>query len=141
MDEFSRFFQTGIPSDVIVITLSALLFAILLICCLPANINRGKWMLLCVLAEYMTIVVLSTIVCRFTMPFHKAELIPFWSLYAIIFHVQGAHVWEMLLNILLFVPIGVLLSLCGNNRWWAIALIGMSFSLSIELSQFYFYKG
>lgn len=141
MKEFSRFFQIGIPSNVILITLSVSLLAVLIVSIMPASINKKRWMLLCILVDYMTIVVLSTTVCRFTMPYHKAELIPLWSVYAITHNIQGAHMWEIVLNMLLFTPIGFLLSFCGNTRWWVIVLIGMIFSISIEFSQFFFYKG
>ena len=42
----------------------------------------------------------------------------------------------MLLNILLFVPFGYLLpSLFPSKRWWQVILLGLVFSLTIELLQ------
>lgn len=51
--------------------------------------------------------------------------------------VVGYEAADAALNVIVFVPIGILLSLILRSpRWWRIVLVGASISLSIEMTQF-----
>jgi len=66
----------------------------------------------------------------------KINLIPFWRWR------QNLDPKGLVLNILLFVPIGILLPLLWQRfqRWYAVVLTGAGLSLLIELSQLFTYR-
>jgi glycopeptide antibiotics resistance protein len=84
-------------------------------------------------------IVLILIVTLFNRPFTVMEpqLSLFWS------YGKSEYVSEVLLNYILFIPLGVLLSLCIKNRNVVLRnwLFAVSLSLSIEMLQFVFNRG
>ena len=67
---------------------------------------------------------------------YHCKMRPFWS-----YGVSGG-VWENMLNVTLFIPIGFLLCLCCKKQsWWITALIGCILSVVIELFQLILRKG
>jgi glycopeptide antibiotics resistance protein len=67
----------------------------------------------------------------------EPQLSLFWS------YGKSEYVSEVLLNYILFIPLGVLLSLCIKNRNVVLRnwLFAVSLSLSIEMLQFVFNRG
>lgn len=66
---------------------------------------------------------------------------PFWTYRAIFLENKDYYIKECVLNVLFFIPLGVMLSLykCLNIRY--VIFIGISFSALIELLQLVFGKG
>lgn len=141
---FSAFFSTGIPpvilfSSLLIMTV-VMMFGIL---CKWIN-NRRNYFLWTLLSEYAFVVVCSTIICRgvqsFT--FARLELIPFWTYKAVIAHTPGVSVWDIVLNIALFVPLGFLVKLLYPKlKLLKIMLIAVLCSAFIETNQYLFEKG
>jgi glycopeptide antibiotics resistance protein len=51
-------------------------------------------------------------------------------------------IWEVLLNVLLYIPIGLLIGFISTPpKWWKPFLFGLFFSSLIEVLQFVFKKG
>lgn len=90
---------------------------------------------------YILFIFCSTVFFRPYSEFNDHELIPFWSYKAILAGRIDLFV-EIVLNILVFVPIGFLISFLSHHlKWWAVLLIGWAISLSIELLQFIYCRG
>lgn len=65
------------------------------------------WMLL---IEYVFIVFCSTVICRDSHPeITRIELMPFWNYRDVFLSGKPMYYWEVILNIVLYVPIGFLL--------------------------------
>ena len=101
-------------------------------------------MLWVLLFEYVFVVICSTILFRFTpsFKFARLELSPFWTYEAVMNHTLGVSVWDIVLNVVLFVPLGFLMKLLFSRlRLWKMALIAIYCSVFIETNQYFFEKG
>ena len=80
-----------------------------------------------------------TVLTRRASLFHEIKLVPFWSYSAWIENgfLSGR---QILLNMLLFVPLGYLMGSAVRKPWLGIAIC-ISMSFTIELLQFLFYLG
>ena len=140
---FGGFFKTGIPSEVFY---PSLLITVLLIAVggpLIKN-NRKNYVLWVLLIEYLFIVVCSTIICRKPMDinFDRLELMPFWTYKCVIAHVPGVSVWDIVLNVVLFLPLGFLVKLLKPSlSIFKMLMVAFTLSLFIETNQYFFEKG
>lgn len=101
------------------------------------------WALLC---EYLFLIVCSTILIRTPKDDDVYELVPFWNYHDIFLQKDPMDLWEVVLNILLFVPVGVLLTAIGSigdkgggrshrYKWYFIAAYSTLISFFIEITQ------
>ena len=98
-------------------------------------IRNCSWALL---AGYVFLVLCSTIICRDECSKVSYNLHPFLHIHSKNVVVIG----ERILNILLFVPIGLLVSVVLNKwRFFKVLALGISLSVSIELLQLELKKG
>ena len=104
--------------------------------------SRAKrFVLSALLAEYYFLVLCSTVICRASHGERHIELVPFWNYLDIWNRVDyPADLIEVLLNMALFVPIGLLLGGFGFKTK-KVLLSGICLSGIIEVSQFVFCKG
>lgn len=87
------------------------------------------------LAAYILFILMETIIGRKT-GVDRVELVPFWS------YSHPELRMEIVLNYILFIPLGVLLYLCFGKKWGLkVVLIGFLLSVSIEIVQLVFRIG
>lgn len=105
-----------------------------------------KGMMWALLVSYYAVVLCSTVFCRAeTTP--KYELTPFWSYTAVANGDPSITHWEIILNVVLFIPIGLLLGGAFGkklNAWVrlvSILVVGCVLSVLIEYQQYYLCKG
>ncbi len=126
----------GIPWEVMLIALLALLFAGFLFVKLR-KLNVLWWL---VWAEYILLGYLSTVVFRLPKEVAEIRTELFWG-YKNGFH-DGTTFSENFLNVLFFIPIGFLFCLLvRKHKVGFTLLVGLGFSLVIELSQYFFKRG
>lgn len=93
------------------------------------------------LIELMTVIYCSTVIFRKTGEARGYDIHPFWSYGAI----EGGKVEllaENVMNVVVFVPIGILLGIgFAKWPWWKAIGAGCLFSMSIEAMQFVFKRG
>lgn len=141
---FSIFFSTGIPLEVL--CLSLIITAVLLIVGLKwfRVKNKKNYVLWVLLIEYAFVVVCSTIICRNPMcfEFDRLELMPFWTYNSVLTHVPGVSVWDIVLNVALFLPLGFIVKLLSPSLS-LIKMLGLAIicSFLIETNQYVFEKG
>ncbi|MCD7825489.1 MAG: VanZ family protein [Clostridiaceae bacterium] len=105
--------------------------------------EEKKWtqaVLISLFVTYIFFILLITLIARTPADTRRAELIPFWSWYEVIVNHSTSLAVEILLNILLFVPVGILARL-QNFRLRPILLFSFLLSLSIELTQYFTCRG
>lgn len=98
--------------------------------------RKGGWMTLrLLLVEFVVMIYCSTVFFRHAMKERDYDFHPFWS-YAAIHEGRKELLEENMMNILVFVPVGVLLG-CGfrSITWWKVILIGGCLSVGIETLQ------
>ena len=88
------------------------------------------------LAEYIVFLFSSTVIFRDVKEVRRLKFIPFWS------YGQPDMLVQIMMNVVVFVPIGFLLGFANNRlMWWHVLLIGAAISMSIELLQLVFKRG
>ena len=105
--------------------------------------GRKAWscIALLLLFEYAFLIYCSTVIFRRVFPERGYDFMPFWS------YSRPNLLTENILNVLLFVPIGIFMfvTLKGMNKqrsiWLPIFFTGMGLSMGIEILQFAFKKG
>lgn len=141
---FYVFFSTGIPSVVLYPSFIVTIALIVVGAFCGKVRNKVRFALFILLFEYLFVVVCSTIICRGTsfLTFNRLELTPFWTYKAVITHMRGVSVWDIILNVVLFLPLGFLV----KQIWSSVSIIRMLLiallcSLFIETNQYLFEKG
>ena len=93
------------------------------------------------LLAYIGIILYETILFRPAYPYMQYELVPFWS-YRLAFYGESYYISEILLNYLLYIPLGFLLkAVFWRLKWWQCLLICLLSSCAIEVSQLVFRIG
>ncbi len=131
----------GIPSYVYI--LCALIFLVGTIASLliVGYKKSGRLCAIILTIEYVLLLLSSTVIFRPVQRVGKSNFIPFWSYWAI-HEGKNELLTENILNVALFIPLGILLSLTSDRiKWWVVLLIGCAVSVIIELSQFIWKKG
>lgn len=141
---FSVFFSTGVPSEILVSSLFIMVVVVAFGFFCKRVKNKRRYVLWVLLAEYLFIVSCSTVICRGEMSFDfdRLQLMPFWTYKAVVNHVPCVSVWDIVLNIVLFIPLGFLLKLLYPSiTALNMLLVALVCSLCIEVNQYVFEKG
>lgn len=141
IDRYSSLYDPGIPDYVFFLSFwaTSLLIAIQLISMKDLGVRRTVMGTL--FAECIFIIFCSTVIYRETLPEPHSNFMPFWS-YQAIWEGDDMCLVEVLLNVILFIPVGFLA--CGfrrMNKWWKAALLGCVISCSIEGLQLWLQRG
>lgn len=95
-----------------------------------------KWSSALLLTEYIFLLFCSTVIFRSTGEARQYDFHPFWS------YNRSELLMENILNVVVFIPVGMLLCVAFKQMtWWKALLIGCCISISIESLQFWFMKG
>lgn len=140
MDSLTPYLNTLIPDYIFII--SFLVMTLAVVGCLLARVSK-RWVPRILLLEYCFLVLCSTVIFRNTYAQEvRLMLTPFWN-YAEVFSFRDLlDFWEVVLNIVLFIPIGLLLGASFSKaRWHNILLTGILLSTSIEALQYTLQKG
>ncbi len=144
MKEFLDYFSVGVPSWLFYSSIGITVIVILATCALKNKRDKRRMIVRTLLLEYVFVVVCSTIIFRgvAACKFDRLELQPFWTYKSIIAHTQGVSIWDIVLNIVLFIPLGLLVKLL-YPKVTAIRMLGISVisSLFIETNQYIFERG
>lgn len=91
--------------------------------------------------EYVLLIYCATFVFRDYSENVCHNFTPFWS-YKAIGNGRNDLLVENIMNVVVFVPVGLLLS-CVSRRlkWWMVLLSGFGISISVEALQYIFHKG
>ncbi len=108
---------------------------------LDKSINKKTQLLSIVyLAGYVVLILCATVFCRPTAHRLRYNFTPFWSYFPD--NDGTTHYYEIVLNVLLFMPVGFFCALSlGSIKLWHVLLGTMAFSLFIEVLQLLLQKG
>lgn len=94
------------------------------------------------LGEYVLMLLCSLIFFRMTRSDYKVELVPFWNYDMVFSGGLNASFWEVILNIVLYMPIGYFLGyLFEKHRVARTIFISVSLSVITEALQYFFHRG
>lgn len=91
--------------------------------------------------EYFVLIYCATLIFRDSSENVGHDFTPLWS-YRAIENGRNDLLAENIMNVVVFVPVGLFMS-CVSRRlkWWIVLLMGFGLSVSIEALQFFFHKG
>ena len=93
------------------------------------------------LVGYSFLIYCSTVIYREVLQERVGDLMPFWS-YRAIMDGKEQYLAENIMNVVVFVPVGILFGIAMRSRnVWAALLVGVGLSVGIEVLQFVFKKG
>ena len=93
------------------------------------------------LIEYIFLIFCSTVFFRTTSELRKYDIHPFWS-YKATQDGREDLLAENIMNVVVFIPVGLLLGIAFKQMtWWKALLIGCGISVTIESLQFFFMRG
>ena len=99
------------------------------------DVDEKRGILLSLHAAYVVFVLMETVIGRES-GVGRVELVPFWS------YSHPELRMEIVLNYLLFMPLGLLLYMCFGEKWGLkVVLIGFLLSATVELIQLTFKIG
>ena len=141
---FQKYFKDlykDFPIDLYEILLYILCIGVLLFL-ITKGIRKG-WRLVSglMLVEYVILLFFTTVFSRYYRETPKFSLTPFWSYMEII---NGKHelIPEIIMNVAVFVPIGLFLGLTFRDlKWKGVLVVAVCISLSIEILQFILQRG
>lgn len=131
----------GVPSTFFEVT-GCILVASLVLFIFCEDVKKGfRLIFLITLIEYIILIYCSTVFCRPSQSERKYDFHPFWT-YNAIWGGENLYIGEILMNIVMFIPVGLLLGFAIRAlKWWQVLLIGGGISFSIEILQFVLMKG
>jgi len=125
-----------IPYDVLVMSWGVLGLCTMIVIVLKGVKIGLHYSLRFLLLEYLFLITSSTVLFRKTKIGRKFEFTPCWS------YDHPNLIAEIIMNIAVFIPVGILLGLCfARWPWWKIVGAGCLFSVMIETLQLIFRKG
>ena len=142
-----RVYATTIASTIPIVVywgaLVVLVIGVLILLCWKGLKTGGRYASVLLLGEWVVLMLCATVIFRSASAERGFRLVPFSSYWDF-----GPHgyllemVAENLLNVVLFLPVGILLG-CSVWRmtWKRALLIGLVLSIAIEVLQFMFKKG
>lgn len=142
MKEFLDYFSVGLPLYVLYSSFGLTIVVIIVASRLFRN--KRRVVLSALLVEYIYIVVCSTIIFRRinTYKFERIQLTPFWTYRAVMTHTIGVSFWDIVLNVVLFMPLGFLVKLLYPSiSSFKMLLVALGCSICIEINQYIFEKG
>ena len=131
----------GVPGDVYLLLLAVFCISAMVLLSFRGARSGGRGVLVVLLAEYVFLLYCSTIIFR-----GEAErghnFVPFWS-YLEIYHGDDLYLLpQNIMNVLVFVPLGLLLGAAFRSmNWWKAGVIGCAVSVLIEILQYVFKRG
>lgn len=126
----------NIPTEVYegLLSVFCLGFVMLLVFC---GIKKGlRYSSGLLLVEYVFLIFCSTVIFRSVGETRQYDFHPFWS------YDRPELLVENFMNVVVFVPVGLLLGIAFKQvSWWKALLIGWEISVTIESLQFFFLRG
>lgn len=110
------------------------------------SVKRGKdgwrWITGLLLVEYVTLIYCLTVIYRMSGSESGFDFTPFWSYGAILRGEDYRLLPENVMNVVVFVPVGVLLGTTFRTMtWWKALSIGCGLSVGIEVMQLMLKRG
>lgn len=143
IDKFRDFFYYSfrdIPTSFNVGLVSAFILGTILFVTVLGWKKGMKWSAGWLLVEYLFLLLYLAVFVRNTQAEWTYNLSPFWS-YQAIREGRDDVLVQVVMNVLAFIPIGLLLGTFKGVKWWQALLIGLCFSMLIELLQLVLKRG
>ena len=131
-----------IPYELYVIAIVVFILSLVVCLCLKGFAMGTRFSICVLLTEYICLLYCSTVFFRVISSTVQYDYLPFWSYLAYFDGREPNAIIENMMNILVFVPIGLMYGLVVKNKSLiSVAILGACISIGIELFQLMFKKG
>lgn len=131
-----------IPHELYIYAFVVLILSWVVCVCLKGFVQGTRFAMCVLLTEYIGLLYCSTVFYRITNKSVQYDYMPFWSYQAYFDGKESNALIENMMNILVFVPVGLLLGyLIKNKTFVRVSILGACISIGIELLQLIFKKG
>ena len=139
--EYLEWYILYIPASVYGWGLAAFFAVLLLMVFWKGGAQGLRYATAFLLMEYVALLLYFTVFIRSATGERHLLLVPFWSYWAIAGGVKVL-VQEHLMNVAVFVPIGLMLSFVLKGvRWWKVLIVGVAISVCVEVLQYVLMRG
>ena len=139
--EYFEWYILYIPASVYGWGLGAFLAVLLLMMLWKGVVQGVRYASAFLLVEYIALLMYFTVFIRPENGVQELLLIPFWS-YAAIADGTRVLIQEHIMNVAVFIPIGILLAIVLKGvKWWKVMLAGTGLSLIVEIMQYCLMRG
>lgn len=130
-----------VPKSVYVNLLAVFFLGAVLIVTIKGYRNSWQYVIGLLLGEYVSLIYCSTVIFRKLSETAKHDFTPFWS-YVAIYGGRNDILRESIMNVVAFVPVGLLLWFVfrGRKIWQALA-VGLGISVTVEVLQYVLKRG
>lgn len=132
----------GVPVSILFISFAVLVFTIVAGLYSKRIKYKKEYVLWSLLVEYLILVLCATALCRQPRAESRVELMPLWIYLELANGSHSVSPMDIVFNLSLFIPIGVLLTgIKPSIKWYKVLLIGLACSITIEVLQFVLKRG
>lgn len=133
------YLDTLVPTQIIYTTILIALVGVLV----GLYRKSRKVVISSVIFSYIFLMFCSTVIYRNKLDGYEIELMPFWNYPRVFSLIEPMEFWEVILNIVIFIPVGIGFStiLYPNQSWKKVLTYVSLLSLAIELTQLVTQRG
>ena len=140
--EYLEWYILYIPASVYGWGLGAFLVVLLLMMLWKGVVQGVRYASAFLLVEYIALLMYFTVFIRPEHGERELLLIPFWSYWAIAHDGAKVLIQEHIMNVAVFIPIGILQAIVLKGvKWWKVLLVGTGVSLMVEVMQYIMMRG
>lgn len=103
--------------------------------------DKRKKYTIAILLTYLYLVIAFTLINREVTRGVNVKIDAFWTITDIIENGNVSLIPEIVLNIILFMPLGYCLSILTNHRWWIVLISAVILTYFIEIMQYKLHRG
>lgn len=132
----------AIPLELYAVLFGVFFVVALLLVSIKGFKNSIRLILQVLFVEVVVLLYCFTVFCRASIDEYRYRLIPFWRFRVNSTDLQHSLLVENMLNVLMFVPLGLLIGCAFKGIGWKrMLLVSLSISVSIEILQYILRKG
>ena len=132
----------NLPDSVIEMSVIIIVLGVISLIAIKGIRKGFKYSIRLLLANYVIIILCSTVIFRKSRGFVRFDFTPFRTYYEFYCRNSAFLLTQAIMNIVIFIPIGLLLRASFPTvKWWELLLMGCVLSLMIEFCQLTLHKG
>ena len=142
-NDYSFLLNINTPIEVIVVYFILFLLSFVLIFTFERDrVKKSKYIGFTAFLLYTSFLMCHTVIFRQSKDIMEFKLMPFWSYIDIIKEHKMVFLYENILNVVLFLPLGFFLGFFINDHQWRkVFIISIVLSSSIEIMQLFLHRG
>lgn len=142
INRYLKFLGRSIPDFIIETSVIIIVLGVISFIAIKGMKKGLKYSIRLLLADYILIILCSTVIFRRSRTYARFDITPFGTYYKAFLRNSTYLLHQLIMNIVVFIPMGFLLRASFPTvKWWKLLLMGTGLSLMIEFCQLSLHKG